>query len=486
MFRKNRTSITPEDEPREVPGKFGSVTFNAIKMIKNGNTFFKQYEEKYNSTVFRVYAGAKVVALLDNIAIQTLFDHDSISKEDGFGKVRLNFDLMANIRPSIFSNDQSHIRRKRFIMQILRHIPANYMIKIADKIIRRHFEAWSNKYSYSHRENSVAGDFESEIQEVCSDIITTLFLGSKGNVAALQNWISGIFERSRRLGLMKTKSYVNAYIGYQEMMKHIERAPTLKKIVQIAGEHSLDVEDAKHNLLFAMVFNAYGGCNCVIRTCAARIALLKEAERERLIAEIKLRLENHDGLSANSLYQMRTLESFVLEVLRTSPPISMIFGRTKRDLVIYSSSGKFKVVKGQLLAGSIYSAHRDPTIFKNPEEFRPFRFIEEPALKQNIVWEAGPYTVNATEDSHQCPGKGIAIPLIEVFCLYLLLHCQYTLNKEPIWTGKKSSRSGCPDEPISLKQFSFQPAKFSVNLPTHVLDSFNLLGPDTTFDAVAH
>lgn len=54
-----------------------------------------------------------------------------------------------------------------------------------------------------------------------------------------------------------------------------------------------------------------------MRTCAARIALLKDSERERLEDEIKLRLTDHGGLSANSLYQMRSLESFVLEVKLT-------------------------------------------------------------------------------------------------------------------------------------------------------------------------
>ena len=72
-----------------------------------------------------------------------------MAKEDGFGKIRLNFDLMASIRPSIFSNDQSHRDRKLFMVQLLRHVPNNYMIKIADNIIRRHFESMNDKYSGS-------------------------------------------------------------------------------------------------------------------------------------------------------------------------------------------------------------------------------------------------------------------------------------------------------------------------------------------------
>ena len=53
--------------------------------------------------------------------------------------------------------------------------------------------------------------------------------------------------------MIKTKSYVNAYIGYQDLIKAIEKAPTLPKIIQIASQYSLDPHDAKHNLLFAMV-----------------------------------------------------------------------------------------------------------------------------------------------------------------------------------------------------------------------------------------
>ena len=88
-------------------------------------------------------------------------------------------------------------------------------------------------------------------------------------------------------------------------------------MLSFTKEYSIFITSLYHS------FNAFGGCNCIMRTCAARIALLKDDERERLEEEIKHRLINYGGLCVNSLYQMHTLESFVLEVNHQLPSFKL-------------------------------------------------------------------------------------------------------------------------------------------------------------------
>ncbi|KAK3248711.1 hypothetical protein CYMTET_41831, partial [Cymbomonas tetramitiformis] len=66
------------------------------------------------------------------------------------------------------------------------------------------------------------------------------------------------------------------------------------------------------------------------------------------------------------------LDNFLKEVERMYPPILGAFRHVVEDVDVYG----YQVKKGSRIMRSILSSHRDPALFKEPNQFDPARFAE--------------------------------------------------------------------------------------------------------------
>jgi len=106
-------------------------------------------------------------------------------------------------------------------------------------------------------------------------------------------------------------------------------------------------------------------------------------------------------------------------------------------------------------------AHRDESIFDQPNTFMPSRFENE-ALLEHIMFGYGPFNEEPTPKNHHCPGQDITLTVLKVVVSHILLYCEFALVARPEWTGKKLRRVGCPDKPMKLSYFKYTPTEAQV------------------------
>jgi cytochrome P450 family 6 len=82
------------------------------------------------------------------------------------------------------------------------------------------------------------------------------------------------------------------------------------------------------------------------------------------------------GVSYENLHEMKYLECCIDEALRKYPFAPTLFRKCKEDYKI--SGSDVTIPKNTTIFISALAQHRDPSIFENPLEFKPERFLNSP------------------------------------------------------------------------------------------------------------
>ncbi|KAL1116454.1 hypothetical protein AAG570_004927 [Ranatra chinensis] len=108
-------------------------------------------------------------------------------------------------------------------------------------------------------------------------------------------------------------------------------------------------------------------------------------------------------ITYEALRSMTYLESCIDEALRIYPPIHLLPRICTKDFTMDDGT---LIKKGQRLIIPIYSLHRDPKNFPDPEEFRPERFAQGTARKSGayLPFGDGPRTCMGTNTNRNLAG----------------------------------------------------------------------------------
>ncbi|KAM0880738.1 hypothetical protein ACQ4PT_033375 [Festuca glaucescens] len=149
---------------------------------------------------------------------------------------------------------------------------------------------------------------------------------------------------------------------YKALYKYFLAADT--NALDIAESLGLNRDEACHNLLFATVFNSYGGLKVLLPGILARLAGAGEKFHQKLATEIRATVADAGGkVMMAALEKMELTKSTVWEALRLDPPVKYQYGRAKNDLNIESHDAVFAVKKGAMLFGYQLCATKDPRVF---------------------------------------------------------------------------------------------------------------------------
>lgn len=209
---------------------------------------------------------------------------------------------------------------------------------------------------------------------------------------------------------------------YEKLVSFVENGAK-EALERAQTEFNLTKEEAIHNLLFTLGFNAFGGFSLFLISLLTSLGEQKPSVLDELRKEVRAKLTNN-VLSFETVKEMELVNSFVYETLRLNPPVPQQFGRARKDFDLSSHDAVFGIKKGELLCGYQPLVMRDPKIFENPEEFVYNRFTKEKggnALLQYLFWSNGPQTGThgPSASNKQCAARDAVPQTAAVFLAYL-------------------------------------------------------------------
>jgi len=164
---------------------------------------------------------------------------------------------------------------------------------------------------------------------------------------------------------------------------------------------------------------------------------LESAIQEQLVI-----IEKHgDELTFEALNDMDVLHRCIKEALRLHPPLMMLMRHVHQSFEITTSKGeKYVIPKGETVVTSPSFLHRRPSVFEDPDQYKPKRFEKENAYQ--------PFSFQAFGGGrHHCLGETFAFMQIKV-----------------IWS-------------LLLRRFAFEPHVAEADFPLNDYDAM-VVGPD--------
>uniref|UniRef100_A0A8D1EZE9 unspecific monooxygenase n=1 Tax=Sus scrofa TaxID=9823 RepID=A0A8D1EZE9_PIG len=165
--------------------------------------------------------------------------------------------------------------------------------------------------------------------------------------------------------------------------------------------------------------------------------------QQKLQEEIDATFPSKALPSYDSLAQMEYLDMVVNEILRLYPIAARLERVCKKDVEIHGVS----VPKGTVMMVPVFSIHRDPELWPEPEEFRPERFSKK--NKDTI----NPYTyLPFGTGPRNCIGMRFALMNMKLALVRVLQNFSFKPCKETQTPLKLSSQGLIqPEKPILLK-----------------------------------
>ncbi|KAJ4836049.1 hypothetical protein Tsubulata_008948 [Turnera subulata] len=451
---------------RPIPGNYGLPFFGPIKdrldyFYNQGQAkFFSTRIQEYNSTVIRtnmppgpfISDNPKVVALLDAVSFPVLFDMSKVEKRnvlDGTFMPSLSFFGGYRMCAFLDPSEKKHTSLKSFFLSFLaskhsefiplfRSCLQDMFIKVDDEM-SSHKKAHLNPYC----------------DPLCFNFMFRLFcnnkdpsdtkLGSKGP-GTIDAWLALQLAPLASLGLPKFFKHIEDFLLHTFRLPSFLVKPSYNKLYDAFYDHAGPVldkaesfgikrDEACHNIVFLVGFNAYGGMKAWFPTLIEWVALGGEKLHRQLADEIRAVVKESGGVTFQALEKMALTKSVVYESLRMEPPVPYQYGKAKEDLVVQSHDAAYEIKKGEMIFGYQPFATNDPKVFDDPEKFRGNRFVGEEGEKllKYVYWSNGLETEDPTVENKQCPGKNLVVLLGRVLLVeFFLRYDTFTAESKPL------------------------------------------------------
>lgn len=147
-------------------------------------------------------------------------------------------------------------------------------------------------------------------------------------------------------------------------------------------------------------------------------------KQKRAIAEVDEYFKRRNKLEYECMFETPYIEACINETLRLYPVLGVLTREVMEDFKLASG---VLLNKGVRIHIPVYSMHRDPKYFPNPDEFIPERFLGNE--KDNII----PFTfLPFGEGPRICIGMRFAKMQVTAGLLTILRKCHIGLTKDTI------------------------------------------------------
>lgn len=435
-----------------IPGTYGLRIAGAIKdrydyFVKEGpENFFQNRRDKYKSTVYRVnlppgpplFPETQAIVLLDAKSFGVLFDMSKVEKRNVLiGNYIPSTDFTGGSRmlACMDPSEENHAKLKNFCFAVLKMNTDKWFPEF-DKASAELWTGIEKEFSEARKAPFNAYNEQTLFNFLCRCLVnknpSETDLRNDGP-SCVKKWLALQLAPIASSGVLpKIVEEVTIHAvplppflvreDYQRLHEFFDAT----EVLDTAQSFGVNREEACHNLLFMVCFNAFGGLMILFPNIIKRIVQVGGQLQRNLAEEVRGAVRaNNDRLDPLALRRMGLVRSTVYEVLRMDPPVPFQYAKAKEDFVLESHHACYEIKKGELLAGYQPMAMRDPLVFENAYQFTPDRFMHDEdkgqKLLQSLFWSNGPETGEPSVQNKQCAGKNIVVMLACLFVAHIYL-----------------------------------------------------------------
>jgi len=421
------------DCTKDVPGSYGfPIIGRLVETIKFFRFGWKEYflnkQAKYQSNIFKANLFQKTIVILDHEGMAPILNWDGkLRKDYGFGWAVPPQEHVGNIVPSVFQPEENHDKFKNLYHEILKSNSTN-MVPIFFQELDKFATNWVSKSPIKLAE---------ELERFSVSFIFNWYFGSSPNTDQVRYLYNNIF--THQLGFI-TKWIPNSKFRksvplFKGLNKFVLESPNFPRYVDMALKHGLtDQNELSKQMLFLTGMNNFLGLQSFFKSIVGELY-----NRPDLVAKIRTEFDEikiKDRSDLNGLNECQLLDGTLKEILRLHPPVFFIYGRAISNFVLNSRTGNYNIYKNDHLMGVIPIAQLESSIFTDPEEFLPLRYLEEKGreISDGLIWSHGKHSENFSKTSHTCPGKNVAMFLGKVFAYEIIQNYEISLLSPASWS----------------------------------------------------
>ncbi|XP_015179353.1 PREDICTED: cytochrome P450 4C1-like isoform X2 [Polistes dominula] len=166
------------------------------------------------------------------------------------------------------------------------------------------------------------------------------------------------------------------------------------------------------------IFEGHDTTASALTSTLSLIAKHKDVQ-ENIRDEVRLIMQEDNNVTISSLSKLPYLERCLKESLRLYPSVHSIFRQIPHDMQLKH----YLIPSGTIIEVNIYSLHRNPDYWPNPDVFDPDRFLPENVKGRHpysyIPFSAGP---------RNCIGQKLAMYELKLMVAFIL----YNFKLEPV------------------------------------------------------
>ncbi|KAG9159749.1 hypothetical protein Leryth_007763 [Lithospermum erythrorhizon] len=436
---------------RTIPGSYGFPVLGPLSdrldyyWFQGQEAFFKTRIEKNKSTVFRTnvppsfpffLANPNVVAVLDVKSFSHMFDMEIVEKQDVLvGDFMPSVSYTGGLRVCAYldTSEPSHTKVKNFAMDLLKRSSSLWIPTLVSKL--------NTMWDSIEDDLSKSTSASLPLPQFLFSFLTRCFIGAETSTSPeidangadmMQRWLFLQLLPTVPLNILQPlpEIFIHSFAypfflvqgDYNKLVQFVETQG--QELIQRAGtEFNLTPQEAIHNVLFILGFNAFGGFSIFFPSLVSALeSQTTKGLQEKLREEVRQHCGTDPGkLTFESVKKLELVQSFVYETLRMNPPVPLQYARARKDFELSSYEQVFEIKKGELLCGYQPLVMKDARVYENPEEFVPERFVGEKGkeLLNYLFWSNGPQSGTSKVGNKQCAAKDFVPLTATLFIAYL-------------------------------------------------------------------
>nr|Q947B7.1 RecName: Full=(+)-menthofuran synthase; AltName: Full=(+)-pulegone 9-hydroxylase [Mentha x piperita]AAL06397.1 menthofuran synthase [Mentha x piperita]ABW86888.1 menthofuran synthase [Mentha x piperita] len=256
------------------------------------------------------------------------------------------------------------------------------------------------------------GDGGDDFNRILIKVIKLLGSFNVGDYVPWLSWINrinGVDAEVEKVGTKLDGSMEGILRKYRRKKVGDDETNFVDTLLQFQRE-SKDTDPVEDDVIKALIFDMVSaGTDTTFAALEWTMAELIKNPRtlKTLQNEVREVSRNKGGITEDDVDKMPYLKAVSKEILRLHPPFAILL---PRELTQDANMLGYDIPRGTVVLVNNWAISRDPSLWENPEEFRPERFLETSIDYKGLHFEMLPFG----SGRRGCPGSTFAMALYEL------------------------------------------------------------------------